>query len=139
MSCGLVKNGHQPDAKRAARCSAASESPPIQIGRCGFWTGFGSNATFSNDTYLPSKTGESLVHSSMIAARYSSLMRPRSWNGTPRISNSFSSHPTPKVASMRPLLSQSRVASAFAVTIGCCSGRIAIEELMRIRFVAPAK
>ena len=40
---------------------------------------------------------------------------------------------------MRPLLIQSSVASAFAVTIGCCSGRIAIEELMRMRFVAPAK
>ncbi len=33
MSSGLVRKGIQPEAKRAARSSAASESPPIQMGR----------------------------------------------------------------------------------------------------------
>ncbi len=87
----------------------------------------------SKDTYRPSNRGASLVHSSMMAARYSSAIRPRSWNGTPSSSNSRCSQPTPKVTIIRPLLIQSAVASALARTIGCWSGNTVMQEFRRIR------
>src|ERR1700751_4921507 len=138
ISSTFDRNGHQPDPNRAARFSAASASPAIQTGRCGRCTGLGANAIRSNDTYLPENLGDSLVHSSSIAPRYSSAMRPRSRNGTPRASNSSASQPTPNVAVTRPPLIQSAVASALASTTGGCNGRIATLELTRIRCVAPA-
>jgi hypothetical protein len=39
---GCVKKGNQPEANRAARFKEASASPAIQIGGCGFCTGFGA-------------------------------------------------------------------------------------------------
>ena len=75
----------------------------------------------------------------MIAARYSSAIRPRSWNGTPRRSNSSFSQPTPKVTDILPLLSQSAVAMALARTAGCCNGSSVAAEFSRIVVVAPAK
>ena len=75
----------------------------------------------------------------MIAARYSSAMRPRFSKGTPSKSNSSFSQPTPKVTMILPLLIQSSVESALAAIIGFCSGNSAIELLIRMRLVAPAK
>src|SRR5215471_1038448 len=40
-------------AKRAARRSAASLAPPIQIGGCGCWMGFGFTCMSANETNLP--------------------------------------------------------------------------------------
>src|SRR5262245_38446800 len=129
---GLVRKGIHPDAYFAQRFRTGSASPPNQIGRYGFWNGFGAKATFLNEAYLPSNSGLSLVHNSTMAARYSSVILPRSWNGTPKRSNSSLSQPTANVTVTRPLLIQSMVESAFAVTVGCCSGRMAIAELTRI-------
>jgi hypothetical protein len=38
----------------------------------------------------------------------------------------------------RPPLIQSAVDNAFAITIGCCSGKIVTHEFTRMRCVAPA-
>ncbi len=73
-----------------------------------------------------------------MAARYSSLIRPRSWKGTPSARNSSSSQPTPNATTIRPLLIQSTVDRAFAMTTGCCSGRMVTDVPIRILCVAPA-
>src|SRR3954454_2905461 len=119
---GGVKNGLQPDPYLAMRSNTASTSPPIHTGMCGFWAGFGANNTSLNETYFPSKVGDSEVHSSMMAAMYSSAILPRSWNGTPSRSNSSFNQPTPNAAMRRPPDIQSMVESDFAITIGCCNG-----------------
>jgi hypothetical protein len=138
-SSGGVVKGTQPVAKRAVRFSAGSASAPIQIGMCGFCTGLGSKTMSRKDTNSPSNSGRSLVHSSIIAARYSSAMRPRFSNGTPMASNSPFSQPTPKAMVRRPPLSQSIVASALAISTAGCSGRMVTDEPTRIRWVAPKR
>src|ERR1700722_9192526 len=135
---GFVLKGDHPLPHRATRLSTLSASPPHQSGRCGFCTGFGAKPTSLNETYLPSNCGESLVHSSIIAAIYSSHRRPRSWNGTLSIRYSSSSQPTPTSATARPPLSQSSVAHALACTIGFCNGSIVTEDDSLMRGAAVA-
>src|SRR5271170_8352227 len=135
---GLVRKGDQPLPQRATRLSTLSASPPHHNGRHGFCAGFGAKPTSLNETYLPSNCGESLVHSSIMAAIYSSHRRPRSWNGTLSIRYSSSSQPTPTSATARPPLSQSSVAHALACTMGFCKGRIVTDDESFMRGAALA-
>jgi hypothetical protein len=84
----VMPHGIQPSPTRAARRGEALEWPPSQIGGRGCCLGFGSKTIRLNWTYLPSNTGLSLVQSSMIASRYSSMIAPRSAKGT--LSSSYS-------------------------------------------------
>ena len=73
-----------------------------------------------------------------MAARYSSAMRPRSPNGTPRMSNSRSAWPTPIEIRSRPPESRSSVDTAFANTTGWWYGSTITLESTTRRVVAPA-
>src|ERR1700677_4437232 len=130
---GDVRNGDQPLPQRDTRFSTLSASPPNQSGKPGVWRCFGAKPTSLKDEYLPSNLGVSLVHSSTMAATYSSHRRPRSWNGTLSIRYSSSSQPTPTRATARPPLSQSSVAQAFACTMGFCNGSMVTDEDSRMR------
>ena len=90
----------------------------MKIGGCGLLIGFGSKWMLSNCTYFPWNEGLSFVHSSMIAARYSSVILPRSWYGTPSISNSRSRWPDAVPSVIRPFERKSSVAICFASTTG---------------------
>src|SRR5437867_11037863 len=74
---GLVPMGYQALARRPARRRAAGLSPPVQMGGCGFCTGFGANATLAKRQYLLSYTGLSLVHNFLKERMYSLLTDTR--------------------------------------------------------------
>src|SRR6204780_5857083 len=109
---GDVRNGDQPLPQRATRFSTLSASPPNQSGKPGFFRGFGAKPPSLKDTYFPSNLGVSLVHSSTMAATYSSHRRPRSWNGTLSIRYSSSSQPPTTRPEERAPASQSGAAPA---------------------------
>ncbi len=88
------------------------------MGGCGFCTGLGSKCNPLNCVYLPAKDGAGLVQSSRIAARYSSVIAPRSANGTPSAALSSASHPAPTPSTTRPPESASSEATILAVTTG---------------------
>ena len=73
-----------------------------------------------------------------MTSRYSSVMPPRRWNGTPRARNSSSACPTPNVNITRPLESTSSVAMAFASGSGSWYGSTITHEFTLSRVVAPA-
>ena len=67
----------QPSPSRAARRSAAFDSPPTRIGGHGFCTGFGSNTTSSKEKNSPWCEIVSSVHSRLQTSIASSTRRPR--------------------------------------------------------------
>src|ERR1700676_3664136 len=69
----LFDTGYQASPYRATRRSDGALSPPTQIGGCGLETGFGSNTTLSNSTYLPCIDGRSWVQRAFQAWIYSSV------------------------------------------------------------------
>ena len=89
-------------------------------------------------TKSPWNVAFSSAHSERIAATYSSVRLPRSWNGTPMASNSSFSQPTPMPSSMRPAERWSSVASSFANTTGLRCGRMRIPVARLMRDVAAA-
>jgi hypothetical protein len=78
-------------------------------------------------------------HRLRIAARYSSVRRPRRSNGTPRASNSSRSQPTPTPNSTRPPDSESTSVTALAVYTGLRWGTRQIPVPRRIRSVTAAR
>jgi len=97
-----------------SRIGQALRQPPRTQGRNPHSVGDGACQPAAGDQPQPvseshGEPGGALGQSSMIAAWYRSLIRPRLPNGTPSRSNSSRSQPTPKAAVMRPLLSQSAV------------------------------
>ncbi len=108
------------------------------MGGCGCWIGLGSNLSPLNCVYVPANTGSALVHSSRIARRCSSVMAPRSANGTPRMADSAASQPAPIPRITRPPLSASSVETIFAVTTALRYGTMSTVVPSLTRLVAPA-
>src|ERR1700722_9471485 len=109
-------------ANRAARRSAASLVPPIQIG--GGRTGLGLTCMSVNETNRPANDTFPGVQQACQRRRYSLGREPRPWNGSPGGADSAPFHPTPIPAMTRPPDIRSSVASAFAVVIGFRYGMI---------------
>ena len=81
-------NGIQPSPYLTARRTDGPVRPPIQMGGCGFWTGLGQNVMLATRKCFPSYRGRSSVHRTFMISRYSSVIVPRSRNGTFSVSNS---------------------------------------------------
>jgi len=88
--------------------------------------------------YLPANDGARLVQSSCIAARYSSVMAPRSAKGTPRAALSAATQPAPMPSTTRPPESASSEAIILAVTTALRYGMMSTVVPSRTRRVAPA-
>ena len=90
VACGI-----QPSPTRATRRSAGLPEPPIQIGGCGCCTGRGRCPTSAYFHRAPSCAAHSSASAPTIASIASSVIAPRSANGTPSASNSPSTWPAP--------------------------------------------
>src|SRR2546428_4329504 len=108
------------------------------MGGCGFCTGRGSNRTSVNCVYLPLNEGLALVHNSRIASRSSSVIAPRSLNGTDSMALSSAPQPAPTPSTTRPPLSASSDETILAVTTAWRYGTISTVVPSRTRLVAPA-
>jgi hypothetical protein len=71
---------------------------------------------------LPIEAGSALGQISCIARRCSSVMAPRSANGTPSMADSATTQPAPIPRITRPALSTSIDATILAFTIRCDRG-----------------
>lgn len=74
---------------------AVFDQDPIGRSRHGVVRPRGPVATCSYRAYVPSKETTSAVHAAVIAVRYSSRIRPRSWNDTPTAAYSCLDQPAP--------------------------------------------
>ena len=116
----------------------AALEPPTQIGGCGRRVGLRQVATSPNDTKRPFTEATSPAHSSVMAARYSSVIAPRWPNGTPSAANSGSDQPTPTPNTNRPPLNRSMLAAIRAVSSGWRYGRSATVVPNSMCSVCPA-
>ena len=111
---------------------------PIQIGTwpagCGLARMLWKRAPWTGNSAVM----WSSVHIRRIISMASSVRGPRSANGTPRASNSASSHPAAVPRITRPPLSWSMVAIDFATTTGPRIGRTSTVVPIRTRDVAAA-
>src|SRR6516225_11763333 len=125
-------------AKRAARRSAASLVPPIQIGGCGCCTGFGLTCISENEKYLPANETLPGAQQACHRRKYSLVRDPRSWNGTPSAENSASFQPARTPAISGPPDIWSIVAKLLAVATGLRYGIISTETPTPIWVVCAA-
>jgi hypothetical protein len=103
---------------RAVRCTAASEAPPIHIGKSAC-TGRGAIEAPRSVTKRPSKSTLSSVHSRRITVSPSSVRRPRVLVSIPSASHSGPRGlPIPNPGSSRPSDSTSIVAHCLASSTG---------------------
>ncbi len=103
-----------PSPRRAARRSAARDSPPTRIGGHGRCRGFGSNATSSNAKNSPWCVTVSSDQRRRQTSIASSTRRPRVAKSRPAASHSWRNHDAPTPNSKRPAERMSTVCTPRA-------------------------
>ena len=75
--------GIQPSPYSATRSSVVGPSPPMRIGGCGCWSGFGSDQSLSKLTNSPWNSASVCVQIAFIASMRSRNRRQRVFQAVP--------------------------------------------------------